>query len=73
MEAVNTTEPAPQNVVGPLGVIVAVFEFTVTTEVVLFEHPLTVVPIIVYVVVIVGLAVTVAPVVALNPVDGDQE
>ena len=45
---------------------------TVTTAVVVFKQPLAAVPVIVYVVVVVGLAVTLAPVVALNPVLGDQ-
>ena len=45
---------------------------TVTTAVAVFKHPLTEVPVIVYVVVVVGFAVTLAPVVALNPVLGDQ-
>jgi hypothetical protein len=46
--------------------------FTVTVEVPVPSQPLSV-PVTVYVVVLAGLAVTVAPVVALNPVDGVQE
>ena len=44
--------------------------FTVIVTVAVFVHPLELVPVTVYVVVVVGLAVTVAPVVELNPVDG---
>ena len=44
--------------------------FTVTTDVAVPEHPTETVPVTVYVVEIVGLAVTEAPVVALNPVEG---
>ena len=46
--------------------------FTITVTVADALHPAALVPITVYVVVVVGLAVTVAPVVALNPVAGDQ-
>lgn len=46
--------------------------FTVTVTVPVFTHPAALVPVIVYVVVAVGLAVTLAPVVALNPVAGDH-
>lgn len=47
---------------------------TVTVDVVEFKQVVDVlVPVIVYVVVAVGFAVTVAPVVALNPVAGDHE
>jgi hypothetical protein len=46
--------------------------FTVTTAVVVFKQLFTAVPVIVYVVVVVGFAVTLAPVVALSPVLGDQ-
>ena len=45
---------------------------TVTVAVAVFKQPLAAVPVIVYVVVVVGLAVTLAPVVALSPVLGDQ-
>jgi hypothetical protein len=45
---------------------------TVTEAVVVFTQPAVLVPVIEYVVVIAGFAVTVAPVVALNPVPGDQ-
>ena len=46
---------------------------TVIVELAVFTHPLASVPVTVYVVVVVGLAVTVPPVVADNPVDGLQE
>ena len=46
--------------------------FTVTVLVVLLIQPFKSVPVIVYVCVEVGLAVTVVPVVALNPVEGDH-
>ncbi len=45
---------------------------TVTVAVAVFKQPLEDVPVIVYVVVVVGFAVTLAPVVALKPVLGDQ-
>ena len=44
--------------------------FTVTVTVVVFVQPATDVPVMVYVVVTVGQALTTAPVVALNPVAG---
>jgi hypothetical protein len=45
---------------------------TVTVAVAVFKHPFAAVPVIVYVVVVVGFAVTLAPIVALSPVLGDQ-
>ena len=45
---------------------------TVTVAVVEFEQPFASVPVMVYSVVFVGLAFTVVPVVADNPVSGDQ-
>ncbi len=45
---------------------------TVTAAVAVFKQPLEDVPVIVYVVVVVGFAETLAPVVALSPVLGDQ-
>lgn len=45
---------------------------TVTVTLMVSLHPDTLVPIKVYVVVEAGLAVTVVPVVALNPVPGDH-
>ena len=45
---------------------------TVTVTVVVPTQPAAEVPVTVYVVVVVGFAVTLAPVVALNPVAGDQ-
>lgn len=47
--------------------------FTVTVDVAVFVHPFTSVPVTVYVVVEVGFAFTLAPVVALNAVAGDHE
>jgi hypothetical protein len=46
---------------------------TVTVTVVEPEHPLASIPVTVYTVVEAGEADTEDPVVALNPVDGDQE
>ena len=58
---------------GPAGVMVASnCGFTVTVAVVVLTQLLTSVPVMVYVVVAAGLAVTLEPVVALNPVPGDQ-
>jgi hypothetical protein len=69
--------PVAVNVVDAPGQIVAEFTvtvgkgLTVTTEVI-EEVQVPVVPTMVYVVVTVGFAVTLAPVVALNPVDALQ-
>ena len=68
--AVNIVDE-PLHIVAGAHVITAV-AFTFTVAVVVFTHPLTSVPVIVYVVVAAGFAVTVAPVVALNPVAGDH-
>ena len=58
---------------GPAGVMVASnYGFIVTVTVVVFTQLLTSVPVIVYVVVAAGVDVTVAPVVALRSVPGDQ-
>ena len=46
--------------------------FTVTVEVAVLVQVFKSVPVIVYTVVVAGLAVTLAPVVALNPVAGDH-
>ncbi len=62
---------APLQILGELTVIVGNGR-TVTVVVVVFKQPLAAVPVIVYVVVVVGFAVTLTPVVALNPVLGDQ-
>ena len=62
---------APLQILGELTVTVGNGK-TVTTAVAVFKQPLAAVPVIVYVVVVVGLAVTLAPVVALSPVLGDQ-
>ena len=48
------------------------FGLTVTVTVAVEVHPAALVPVIVYVVVDAGFAVTLAPVVALNPVAGDH-
>jgi hypothetical protein len=47
-------------------------KFTVTVTAAVLLQPAALVPVTVYVIVDVGLAVTLAPVVADNPVDGDQ-
>jgi len=62
---------APLQILGELTVTVGNGK-TVTTAVAVFKQPLAAVPVIVYVVVVVGFAVTLAPVVALKPVLGDQ-
>jgi hypothetical protein len=59
-----------QTAVGPVIVGCAL---TVTVTVCVLVHPAAEVPVTVYVVVVAGLAVTVAPVVADNPVAGDHE
>ena len=45
---------------------------TVTVTISVFVHPVALVPVAVYVVVLTGLAITAAPVIADNPVAGDQ-
>ena len=68
--AVMLTFP-PGQIAGADGVTVIVgLGFTVTVTVAVFVHPLTAVPVTVYVVVTVGDAVTVAHVVQLRPVAG---
>ena len=58
---------------GPAGVIVAFNDgFTVTVAVVVPTHEAALVPVIVYVIVDGGVETTLEPVVALNPVAGDQ-
>jgi hypothetical protein len=65
-----TNEPVPLHIVSDAGAIVTVGEgFTFITLVTASVQP-TFVPVTVYVVVVAGLAVTVAPVVALSPVEG---
>lgn len=72
-DAVRETLP-PIQIAGAEGVTVIVgFGFTVTVTVAVFTQPLALVPETVYVVVVVGPAVTVAPVVPDNPVDGLHE
>ena len=68
--AVNVVDPPLQILV--LGETVSPSGVTVTVTVPVAEHD-PVVPVTVYVVVVVGLAVTLAPVEADKPVDGDQE
>ena len=53
-----------------VGAVIVGGGFTVTGTVVVFTQPLLFVPVMVYVELIVGLAVTDEPVVALKPVDG---
>lgn len=54
------------------GQVITGVGFTVTVAVVVPTQPAALVPVMVYVVVAVGLAVTPAPVVALSPVAGDH-
>ena len=63
-EPVHILTPEPALTVGN--------EFTVTVTLAVFEHPLPFVPVAVYVVVTVGLAVGLAQVVQDKPADGDQ-
>jgi hypothetical protein len=64
---------APVHIVADEGVMLTVGSgFTVMVTVVKFVQPAAVVPVTVYVVVAPGVAVTVAPVVWLSPVAGDQ-
>jgi hypothetical protein len=70
--ALKVTE-APVQIVVALAVIVALGAFTtVTVTWSVFTQPFASVPVTVYVVVAVGLAVTAAVFVALKPVDGDH-
>ena len=55
------------------GQVIVGIGLTVTVAVVVFTQPAALVPVIVYVVVAAGDAVTDVPVVADNPVAGDQE
>ena len=68
-EAVSVAE-APAQIVGEFTVTTG-FGLTVTVDVVVPVHPDNV-PVIVYTVVAVGVAVTLAPVVEESPVAGDQ-
>ena len=61
----------PTQIVAELTATVGV-GFTVTVEVAVAVQPAAEAPVIVYTVVVVGLAVTLVPVVPLNPVDGLQ-
>jgi hypothetical protein len=69
--AVNVPEEPAQMVIGVAATVGK--GLTVTVTVVVFVQPEADVPETVYVVVEAGLAVTEAPVVALNPVDGAHE
>ena len=68
-----STELLPEQIVAgvAVGAIIGLFA-TVTNAVAIAVQPTPSVPVTVYVVVVKGLAVTLAPVVADNPVDGDQ-
>jgi hypothetical protein len=61
---------APLQMLVLLLVVSVGFELTVATTVFNVVHPVLAVPIMLYVVVIVGLAITLAPVVALSPAAG---
>ena len=63
-------ELLPLHIGEGVGAVIVGGGFTVTDTVVVFTQPLPSVPVMVYVELIVGLAVTVEPVVALKPVDG---
>jgi hypothetical protein len=63
---------APLQIETPEPALIAGNGLTVTVTVALFVHPLLVMPVTVYVLVVVGLAITVAPVVAERPVAGDH-
>lgn len=54
------------------GTVIIPLAFTVTIAVVVETQPAALVPVIVYVVVAAGVALTLVPVVALKPVDGDH-
>ena len=62
----------PLHIGAGVGAVIVGGGFTVTATVVVLTQPLPSVPIMVYVELIVGLAVTDEPVVALKPVDGVQ-
>ncbi len=62
---------APLQMLGEFTLIVGNGK-TVTVAVAVFKQPLAAVPVIVYVVVVVGFAETLVPVVVLRPVLGDQ-
>lgn len=66
-------ELPPVQIAGPDGLTATVgFGFTVTVTVAVLLQPAAFVPVTVYVVVLVGLAVTEAPLVDDRPVDGLQ-
>ena len=60
----------PLHIGAGVGTVIVGGGFTATATVVVFTQPLPSVPVMVYVELIVGLAVTNEPVVALKPVDG---
>lgn len=69
--AVNVTAGDPIHIAAD-GTVTTGNGLTVTIEVVVLTQPAALVPVMVYVVVAVGLAVTLVPVVALKPVAGDH-
>jgi len=54
-------------------IVIAGIGLTVTVTLAVLEQPKEFVPVTIYVVVVLGLAVTAAPVVVLSPPAGDQE
>ena len=69
--AVNVVPVPPVHMATPEPALTTGVVFTVTVTLALLLQPL-VVPVTVYVVVVDGFAVTLAPVVAESPVEGDQ-
>ena len=59
--------------IGAVGAMTGVGGVNLTSTCDVFTQPAALVPVTVYTVFTVGLALTVAPVVALNPADGDHE
>ena len=71
-DAVNVEEP-PTQIAGFAGVMLHDGSgFTVTVVIACAVQPVPAVPIIVYVIVAPGLAITLAALVAFNPVEGDH-
>jgi hypothetical protein len=71
-DAVSVAVCCPTQIAGGAGTVITGSGFTFTVTSVDAVQPLPSVPVTVYVVVEVGFAVTVDPVVALSPVAGDQ-
>jgi hypothetical protein len=65
--------PEPMQITAEVGLTVTTGAFTVTADVAVALQPLPSVPVTVYVVVVVGLAVTVVPVVGDKPATGNHE